>query len=290
MPTETPTPDVFDDAAFPLALEQRRAHLLAMPESEVQRTLRLDPGAVYTAAHGASRRLVVLRDALIAQFGESAGELLDALHPAAMAAKQADADFDGLVEGNELPELHRQLVAKHAMVLLDAESLVLRGHLPAETLSNAKNTHGYEAASNSALVLASVLRRHWAKISGNTPISTGDLAELQKLGERLSDGISNRDQAGLRSEAADLRARALSDVFRIYDQLRRMTTYLRWREGDVDALIPSLYAGRGGRKRMSDAGDWEPMPEAPTPIEEPTSPFVPPATPSPNNGGPAFEA
>jgi hypothetical protein len=32
MPTETPTPDVFDDSAFPLALEQRRAHLLAMPD------------------------------------------------------------------------------------------------------------------------------------------------------------------------------------------------------------------------------------------------------------------
>jgi len=26
------------------------------------------------------------------------------------------------------------------------------------------------------------------------------------------------------------------------------------------------------------------------PVDEPTSPFVAPATPSPNNGGPAFEA
>ena len=67
-----------------------------------------------------------------------------------------------------------------------------------------------------------------------------------------------------------------------YDELRRMMTYLRWHIGDVDGLVPSLWAGRGGRKASTSDGfdtdgDVDGDDDGPSP-----------ATPSPNNGGAPF--
>jgi hypothetical protein len=57
---------------------------------------------------------------------------------------------------------------------------------------------------------------------------------------------------------------------------------LRWHEGDVDAIIPSLYAGRGRRASDLEAEDDEP--EVPSDGESPSEPNVP----MPVNGGGPF--
>jgi hypothetical protein len=81
------------------------------------------------------------------------------------------------------------------------------------------------------------------------------------------------------------RARALSRLVRVYEEVRRMVTFLRWHQDDVDAITPSLWAGRHRRGR---ARDLEPGPSPTDDIvhEGPLAPVVP----SPNNGGPPFSA
>ena len=281
-----PTP-VSPNAAFNNALESRRAHLLSLDAASL-RIIRVDPVVIVNASIGAAPRLEKFRAELVARFGDEATELLDALRPAALALKQADADFDGITEGNALPPIHQELLAKHAVMLKDAESLVLRGHLAADALMNAREVRGYQATIDSAMVLVSVLRRNWATIGGITPITDQDLADIETVALQLTDALSMRDQASLRGPATDLRLRAINDAFRTYDQLRRMMTFLRWDEGDVDQILPSLFVGRGRKPANDDGTD----PTGPfTPIVEPFEPApVPVADPSPNNGGPAFEA
>lgn len=276
------------DPSFHAALEARRAHLEAIPESELFSALRLEPSTILQAALGAEPRLEPFRAELVAKFGKEAGKLLDALVPAAKAAMEADARFDTLVQGNELPARHEVLLAKHTVLLADAEPLVARGHMPAAALAEARNTNGYQATVVSITRLVALFRENWSKIAKLTATTQADLDEAGKLAAEFAQQVATRDQAALRGPATDLRTRAISDAFRIHDELRRMMTYLRWREGDLDQILPSLYAGRGGRKPLSDRRT-EPT-EPSVPFVDPIDAPLPPAEPSPNNGGPAFEA
>jgi hypothetical protein len=281
------------DPSFNAALEARRAHLEAIPADQLFPSLRLEPSTILQAALGAEPRLEPFREALVAKFGEEAGELLDALAPAAKAAVEADAQVDGLAQGNGLPALYEVLLAKHAVLLADAEPLLARGHIPAAALAEARNTNGYQATVLSITRLVSVFRQNWSKVATLTATTEADLAEAGKLAAEFAQQVATRDQATLQGPATELRTRAISDAFRVHDELRRMMTYLRWREGDVDQILPSLYAGRGGRKPSSDRRtDVGTDPTGPfTPTVEPFEPApLAPATPSPNNGGPAFEA
>lgn len=56
---------------------------------------------------------------------------------------------------------------------------------------------------------------------------------------------------------ADARQRTFTLLVRSYDQIRRALSYLRWNEGDVDRIAPSLWAGRGGSrpKQSRSAGN-----------------------------------
>jgi hypothetical protein len=62
----------------------------------------------------------------------------------------------------------------------------------------------------------------------------------QALREAEVEASSPHDAWG--APTADLRARALARLARSYDQLRRMTSYLRWEQGDADRFAPSLAA------------------------------------------------
>lgn len=58
------------------------------------------------------------------------------------------------------------------------------------------------------------------------------------LREAEVEACAPRDALG--APTVDLRARALARLARSYDQLRRMTSYLRWEQGDADLLAPAL--------------------------------------------------
>lgn len=90
--------------------------------------------------------------------------------------------------------------------------------------------------------------------------------------------LTIRQTGSARAAAAELRVRALSLLVREYEELRRMVTYVRWFEGDADTFVPSLYAGRGGRRPKEDT-------EVVTDTDTPVTPFPGPV---PNNGGGPF--
>lgn len=260
-----------------------------MPESRIFRRARLDAHGVHQVAMGAAMKLGAFRPALVAQFGPVAGEIIDSLPTSAIAAKQADVELQMASDANDLGPLFRELSDAYTVLITDATSLANRGHLPKELLERARDVRGYQALVDSTLKLVSILRTHWAAITGITPITEAEVKRGEDAALALNKAMGSRDQGALRAPALELRTRALSQVIYEYDQIRRMVTYVRWAEDDTDEIVPSLYAGRG--RRRTDVGAEDDSPDA----REPNAPDVTddddgpsPAEPSPNNGGPPF--
>ena len=59
-----------------------------------------------------------------------------------------------------------------------------------------------------------------------------------------------------------VRARALTHLFRVYGEVRRMIGYVRWWHGDADEIAPPLYAARARRARTKRAPVSDPAPPA----------------------------
>jgi len=64
--------------------------------------------------------------------------------------------------------------------------------------------------------------------------------------------MPDRDHGVSRSPGLELRIRALSMLLHSYDEVRREVGYLRWHQGDADALAPSPYTRLGSRSHGSD--------------------------------------
>jgi hypothetical protein len=264
--------------AFEVALEARREQLAALPEELVARRLRLDVATVSTTAGIAVGQVEELREILVEEFGSKATALLDGLDTTARAARQADVELGTMDEASELAALHREVLSQHERLILDADSLAVRGFIARERLAGSRDLRSYQGALNSLLGVIAVLRSSWADIEAHTPVKMADLARASDVAAKMGSALSKRQHGALRSAAIETRARALSLLVREYELLRRMVTYVRWFEDDADRFMPSLYAGRGGRGKK----DVEPEPD------DDTEDLTPVPGPVPNNGGPAF--
>ncbi len=289
----SPSTPALDAPSYKAALEARKPALAALPESRIYRRARLDPHLVHQIAMGAAVKLSAFRPALVAQFGAAAAELIDSLPTSAIAAKQADIELQMANEASDLSPLHRELSEAYTMLMTDATSLANRGHLPKEPLERAREVRGYQALVDSTLKVVSILRTHWAAVTGITPITEAEVKRGEDAALALNKAMGSRDAGALRAPALELRTRALSQVIYEYDQICRMLTYVRWAEDDCDEIVPSLYAGRGRRRTEvgeDDAPDAVARPNGGEldDVDDDSDLGPSPAEPSPNNGGPPF--
>lgn len=116
-------------------------------------------------------------------------------------------------------------------------------------------------------------------------MTTADLENAAKLAATFANALGEREKGpASTSDSSELRIRAYTQMVITWDEIRRVITFLRWHQGDVDAVAPSLWAGRGRRSDESErtatpvvAG---PTPAQPTTPATPATPVVtPPATP-----------
>lgn len=272
MPTEiTQSPSV---PSFSAALEARRAVLEAMPETMINRRIRLD---VIDASESTTRALrnldEELRAMLVAEYGERASKILDGLETTARAARQAEAALGTKEETADVAAIHAEVMAMYERLFTDASSLALRGFLPKERLAAPRELKSYQGTLQSLLWVIEVFRDVWPSVEGETPVKLADLAAADALAARMADAMAKKSLGALRASAVETRTRAMSLLIREYEELRRMVTFVRWFEGDYDRLVPSLYAGRGGRGKKDEPANDEDLPVS---------------GPVPNNGGPAF--
>lgn len=281
------------DTSYKAALDARRERLAAMPEEMINRRIRLDVPVACTTASAAVHNVAELRSELVAQFGSLAEQILEGLDTTARAARQAAIEHEGQDESLQLAPIHRELVAIHERLLIDAESLAVRGHLSRDVVASYRDVRSYQGALDAVLGLVSVLREKWSSLAAHTPITDEVLDAADEIANRFGRALATGPQASGRLAALETRTRALSLLVREYEELRRMVGFLRHFEGDAERYAPSFYAGRRGRKGKvgSDEDALEDNDNsAPTGGQSGSEPVMPvnggPAFPL--NGGPAF--
>jgi hypothetical protein len=139
-------------------------------------------------------------------------------------------------------------------LFFDARLMLQRGLLPTHGLDGIMRQQGYRQVATELRTLVDLLQAHWQHVEGR--VST--TAEELQLAAQLSSALSRDDtlrptRTRHQAEAALLRTQAFTVVSRAYDQMRRCLRFLARRH--LAQLAPSLYRGRGGRKRkLSDFG------------------------------------
>jgi hypothetical protein len=156
------------------------------------------------------------------------------------------------------------------LLLSDATALAKRGVLDAQKLRELKGGPGYKNIAFDLLTLVAMFRDKWSVLEGKTLIQPKELKDAQMLADRLISAVGEREQTPAQAIEAERRQRAFSLFVKAYDQARRAISYLRWEQGDVDSIAPSLYSGRGNVKRRAEVIEAP----APVPVATPVAPVA----------------
>lgn len=246
--------------------------------------LNLEVPAVVATVLGALPEILALREdaSKLASFDVAH---IDQLESCALALSHAHSQHKATAEASDdLVELHMEAAGTRDRFHSDASNLVVSNLLDRSSLRGYGGVAGYKNVASDLLLLVSVYRSNWSKIEGKTTCTVQELDRADKLATRMLRLFGLREQAPAVTAAwADSRARAFTLLFRHYDAARRAVAYLRWHQGDADAIAPSLYAGRNqGKSSKTDAD---------TPSAGPTQPAAPaPVVPPPPGGNGAAEA
>lgn len=158
-------------------------------------------------------------------------------------------------------------------LLIAAEALAHRGFLDEATVKAIREGKGNLDKANDLVALAALFSASWDRVKNKTTVEWPEVERASTLGPALLVALGARDQPGIRapspSDPGLRRARAYTLFVRAYDECRRAVTFLRWHEGDVDQIAPSLFAARGGGRKPS--AQKEPDEEGAAPPEEPNA-------------------
>lgn len=253
MPNPSPEPALGTRGpAFQLALTTLEPELRQMQPRDLL-AVNLDVPAVVLVVLGALPWIDAHRAEMVGYFGqEMVGRSVDRLELVARAAAQAHVRSLRTRPSLAAARLSAAVVKKRAQLVTDVEALIHRGLLGREILEGLRGIRARRDQCFDLVQLASVLREEWARIAHATPLTPADIDAAEALANDLAVAIATRGQ-GAQAEAADLRDRAFTLLVNTYDDVRRMASFLRWKHGDLEELVPSLYSGRRAGKRSRGA-------------------------------------
>lgn len=259
-------------AAGAAAFRRVEPELKALRPEEIT-TYRADLAGAVHVAFGAEPHIKRLRAQMVKLPGFDAKNV-DHLQTYTLAAWHA------YVVAAPPPPLGRTVtvIAEEARVLrgellIAADALASRKLLDEARVEAIREGKGHIDTADDLHALSMMFSEAWPSVHDKTALTDDDLRRASALGTELRIALGGRDALGASSDEAraDDRARAFTLLVRAYDACRRAVHYLRWTEGDADAIAPSLFRRRAqGRKSAEE--------DAPSPGSE--VPVV--ATPSPN--------
>lgn len=248
------------------AYQQLVEEIRAVPDSELI-AINLDIPTAVTTALGALPDIRALRDRIVKELPAFDIARFDKLEGYTLAVGHAHALYlAASAPAESIPALSEAAADTREVLLSDASALAKRGMLDGQRLKELKGPVGYRNLAFDLFTLATLMREQWAKISAKTAVQLSELDQAETLADRLLTAIGEREQGPASVAAtAETRQRAFALFVNSYDQARRAVSHLRWNEGDVDAIAPSLYAGRnsGSRRKNGDSETPAPAPTAP---------------------------
>lgn len=257
--THPPAPEL-DPLVMRSALEQLRERLDQLSERDIVATPGLDATQAIAIAMGCLPRLARLRDAVVLELGERHAAVLDELRLVVFAAAQASFELVRYDAQRDLGDACAEVVETHGVLLADADALVRRRLLDGASVDECRATVGYVTVVGSTIRLAQLFRKSWPAIAGRTVTTLDDLERAESKAQAFMTRVTERDSGKARQPADDLRARAMTLLFRTYRQVRRVIAFVRYDEGDAEMIAPSLWSQRRGRQRAPKKSTSGPVP------------------------------
>lgn len=252
-----------------VALEALRSAMAAL-SADALRPLNVDLSRAVSRALGVAPTLRSLRARIATECPAADLAAIDALEERALAAEYAHAVY--LTAPAPLPAVAEVAAAAtdaRGRLLSLATTLVTWTLLDARTLDHVQTGNGHHQIAGGLITLTAVFRGNWEKLAGSVPFALDRLDEWQELGERLLRLVGERqEQAAIAADAHADRQRAFTLFDLAYNEGRRVIGFLRWYEGDADALMPSIRSHGGSSARRSDEQpeDTDPARNTPVPV------------------------
>lgn len=153
--------------------------------------------------------------------------------------------------------LYREAAKRKETLRVSTQVLVHHGIVAEESLAEIKGLVGYKNVASDLMVYARVLLEAWPGAEGKIPLTRDEVQQAKQLGLDLLRASGLRDQTPRHvTEAQKIKDKAFYLLCAAHNETRRALTFLRWDEDDTNQILPSFYAGRGGRGRggEEDAG------------------------------------
>lgn len=145
--------------------------------------------------------------------------------------------------------------ALRTVLLNNADLLVSYQVFRAEEVAAVRAGQGHVDLADDLIVFGAMYEAAWKTIAGRTFVTEAQVARATTLGSELFSalGVRNWGPAEQEKTVGANRGRAYTLFVKAYDEVRRGLSYLRWHEGDVDQIAPSIYRSRAPRS-ASDKG------------------------------------
>jgi hypothetical protein len=172
-----------------------------------------------------------------------------------------------------LPALLEEAVVVKRKLLAVAEALAQLGYVSSELVAAIRSGQGHHDTANDLTALAEIFCEIWARLGHRLPIDRALVDRGAVLGTQLIAALGDRrlgaDALDPPDDARRTRARAYTAFMNAYDTCRQGVTLLRWKHGDIDRYVPSIYPRRTRRPvlELADEPSLEPEPPALLPIE-----------------------
>ena len=267
-PTTETTNDPADQApryrkAFTTLLDTIRS----LPPSDFVPT-NLDVMSSIRTTEGVLPKIAGMRPLIVQLLPQFQILLFDQLEDRALALGHTQTVHESTQKPPAIPQaLIDDATKAHTIALSDVTTLVHRGLIPSQALSTLNGGNGYRNLADDLFKLSEALRSNWSKISGRTSMTLAELDHMENLADQINQVLGIREQMPqLQASAARDRQAAYTLFLEAYDEVRAAIAYVRRKDGDVDEIMPSLYAGRNGGMKK------KPVPDDPT---KPVAPAAP---------------
>jgi hypothetical protein len=241
---------------FHLAYARVKPRLDAFPPDKVAR-VPLDAALVVQTALGTLPQIERLRDAIQHECPRVNIQLLSELKEVAYALGHLETlkrGSKGLIVDASVSDAVVRMRGIRDVFLADIQPLVARGKLDERAIALTPGNSARNVAFD-VLRLVNYLDEQWSTIAGKTLTTQADLEAARVSARDLITVLGVRDNTEGDEELNLARAKALSWLMDVWEELRWAVRYVRRHANDADTIMPSLYSLRG--KRSSGAAPEE---------------------------------
>lgn len=236
--------------------------------------INIDVESAVATILGAGAAIRAQRDMIVKEAPTFDISSLDNLELYTLALGHAHTAYETATQPSPaLVALGNDATTRRKVMIDDIGMLISRGLVKDGILSELKGINGYKNIAFDLFQLSDIYRKNWDSIADRTSMKKEELDQIEDLADKLVTAAGEKERAPqLTAEAIRDRQAAFTIFINAYDEVRSAIGFLRRKQGDVDAIAPSLFVGRVSSKKKP--GDNTDTPATPNP--------VPPTTNQPN--------